>query len=428
MSMMPADVFATGEFSDLKKNEKGQLFHPLLAVRSIPDSNRREIKTFNFNQAGWDRVNELKIPIMNLRVSEMYVEFNLTAETSQSDAVWEPTSTWLTLLGASLLYKNTAIINVSEPEATLMTYLEDRENVFDSKNRVLGIGRTTGSAAVPQKLYLSLNHLVRQSLSQLGPISAYDTGDFTIRVALRPQLEVLSGDTTITAPNSTMVSMKLVCIGSRVPAGEVAMIRHKLREEGLTWNFLRSHRFRDILPATNTASTATVSRVYSSITGNISQFKMLKRDRAAYNAVGTTAKNNVLFRAEDFYGPNTTLAIGKTSSPFDVYGRPFYPPLIDALSAVSKSSRRFIGLGTAAGLDTPSAVDTGIIECTFCQSSGDMSHGTSSGSYPVKADFRTEYVLAPNRATTAEMILDTVVWTHARGVITGEVVAINTSA
>jgi hypothetical protein len=82
MSMMPADVFATGEFSDLKKNEKGQLFHPLLAVRSIPDSNRREIKTFNFNQAGWDRVNELKIPIMNLRVSEMYVEFNLTAETS----------------------------------------------------------------------------------------------------------------------------------------------------------------------------------------------------------------------------------------------------------------------------------------------------------------------------------------------------------
>lgn len=429
--MSVADVYATEEeLMDLKLNpsKQDQLIHPYNQVRSIPNTNRREVRVFNFANGDFGKRNQLLLPPMDLRITEMYVEFTLAAESSQSNPTWEPTTTWLTLQGQDLLYKNFSVLNVSEPEATMAVILDERENVFDAKQSIYGFNRLTNGAAAASKLYLPLNHMCNQVLSKVGAISAYQAGDWAVSVELRPLLQCISAASEITAPTSGISSMRLICVGAKVPSGEILMQRDALMRNGIVWNFLRSHRFRDTIPITNTGNTSTITRTYTSIVGNISHVRQCHRDIANYNATGTTIKNNIDWDATDFYGTLSSISVGRTSKPYDVFGQPIYPPLINTFFMKQNMGQsRYIGIGSTSTNVAANGVDTSIRDIAFSESVCDMLHGTSTGSYPVKNDFRTSFVVAPEVANTVAEYLDTIVYTHVRGIITSRTLNVNTS-
>lgn len=430
--MSVADVYASAEeLMDLKLNpsKEGQLIHPYNQVRSIPNSNRREIRVLNFATPNFGQRNQLLIPPMDLRITEMYVEFELSAETSQSNPTWEPTTTWLTLQGVDLLYKNFSVLNMSEPECTMATILDERENVFDAKYDIYAFDRRTDNAGTATKLYLPLNHLCNQVLSKIGAISAYQAGDWAVAVDLRPLLQCISAASEITAPTTGISRMRLICMGAKVPVGEILMQKDALYKNGIVWNFLRSHRFRDTINVVNVSNTITITRTYTSVKGNISHVRQCHRDKANYDGAGQADRNNIDWDARDFYGVNSTLSVGKTSRPTEVFGQPIYPPLINTFFMKSNMGQsQYIAIGDASlGATSASAVDTGIRDISFAESVCDILHGTSTGSYPVDSDFRTSLVIAPDLVNTVAQYLDTIIYTHVRGVLTAKTININIS-
>lgn len=416
---------------DLKLNpaKEDQLIHPYNQVRSLPNSNRREIRVFNFATPDFGQRNQIQLQPMDMRITEMYVEFELAAETDASNPKWEPTTTWLTLQGIDLLYKNFSVLNMGEPEATMATILDERENVFDAKQDIYSFSRRTNNADVPTKLYLPLNHLCNQVLSKIGALSAYQAGDWSLAVELRPILECISAASSLAGGTTASITrMRLICIGAKVPVGEVLLQKNALHQNGIVWNFLRSHRFRDTIPVTNIGNTSTITRTFTSIKGNISHVRQCHRDRANYIAVGTTEKNNIDWDQRDFYGVNSRIEVGKISKPTDVFGQAVYPPLINTFFMKSNMGQStYAGLGGPAGRNIVSEQDTGIRDISFAESVCDVLHGTSTGSYPVDSDFRISLTIAPDEVNTVAQLLDTVVYTHVRGVLTAKTININTS-
>jgi hypothetical protein len=433
--MSVADVYATHEeLMDLKlnPNNEDQLIHPYNQVRSIPNSNRREIKIYNFANGNWDKRNQLNIPTMDLRITEMYVEFTLSAEASQSDARWEPTPTWLTLQGVDLQYKNQSVINMSEPEALMATLLDERENIFDSKNRLYAF-QTIDSATVATKLYLPINHICDQVLSKVGSISAYSSGDWSITVDLRPQLACLSAASNITAPTSEMLVMRLICVGNKVPVGEVLMQRKALLENGIVFNYLKSNRFREELGIIASGASASWTRVFNSVVGNLSHVRMVHRDKDQYNSLGTTSKNNVRYQNGEYYGVASALEVGRIARPYDIFGQPVYTPFVSTFFAKQNMGQnRYIGLLSDPTTIADVAIDTGILDISFAESVCDMANGTSTGSYPVKNDFRIKYtvnnIITADETDIEEAYHDIIIYQHVRGILTAKNVNIMGSA
>jgi len=417
--MSIADVYASAEeLMDLKlsPNKQDQLIHPYNQVRSIPNSNRREIRVFNFANGDWNKRNLFVIPSMDLRITELYVEFNLAAETSQSNARWEPTPTWLTLQGADLLYKNKSVINMSEPECLMATVLDNRANVFRQASRLMGFDREVGAANVAVKLYLPLNHLCNQVLSKIGAISAYSSGDWSISVDLRQQLQVLSAASGITAPTSSMTSMRLICVGAKVPPGEIAMQRQALLQNGIVWNFLRSNRFRTTVAVTNIGNTRTTTQTFTSVVGNVSHIRMVSRNKSEWDTTDSSLKNNVDYDANYRYGPNNTISVGRISIPYDVFGDALYTPFLKTFFPKSNLSEPLYL--QIADVPNVGGIDTTMVDISFAESLCDMEYGCSTGSYPVKNDLVISSKLAPDIHNTTAHYLDTIIYTHVRGIVT----------
>lgn len=426
--MSVADVFSTAEeLMDLKLSQKteAQLIYPYSQVRSVPNSNRREIKIFNFPDADFNRLNRISIPSMDLNVTEMYVEIQLSAETNLSgnSALWEPASTWLTLKGVDLLYKNDSVINMSEPECTMAMILDERDNIFIGQQRATSLDLANAESAT--KIYLPLNHICNQVLSKIGSISAYNSGDWTLTVDLRPQLEVESGASQWnTAPTATMTAMRLMCVGHKVPVGEIMIQKQALYSNGITWNFLRSHRFRTTIPETVSSSNP-ITQTFSSVRGNVSHVRMMNRANSGYTTTDPTAKDNIDFDQFDFYATTNTIEIGRTSNPYEVFGQGIYPPFVKTFFPKSN-------LGQSSYLQTDSETgsviqtDSSILDISFAESVCDVLNGCSTGSYPVDSDFRITLKLTDSNNVL--QLLDTIIYTHVRTVITMKQVNINSSA
>lgn len=421
--MSVSDVFITDvEASDLKLMDgmEGMLHHPYQQKRSLPGSNRMDVRIVNFSNPSFGQRNDVQIPAMDLIPHEMYVEFNLGAESTVTGALWQPTPTWLTQQGADLNYKEVSIYNMSESECLMNTILDEKDTNWLKKQDAYGFNQAGDAADTAQKLYLPLNAFCSQVLSKVGPLSAYSSNDWSVSVDLRAENLCMAGSTTVEVPDAALNGMRLIILGSKAPVGEVALAREALSKGGIVWNFLRSNHIRATL-ADNAGSSTEYSQQYSSIVGAVSHARLLIRNKAAYDAATSSSKNNISYQV--YNGVNDLISAGKTSNPFEVWGQNLSQPF--ARNFFSAKSIEGAGryLSTAA---TVAEVDTGIFDIAFAESVADLEYGTSTGSYPVKNDLQINLTMATD--TVQDNYLDTVVYTHVRGLITAGVANVNLSA
>lgn len=421
--MSVSDVFITdAEASDLKPmdNMEGMLHHPYQLKRSLPGSNRMDVRIVSFNNPGFGQRNEVQIPSMDLIAHEMYVEFNLGAETTVTGSLWQPTPTWLTQQGADLNYKEVSIYNMSESECLMSAILDEEDVNWTKKQNSYGFNQAADAAETAQKLYLPLNVLATQVLSRVGPLSAYSSNDWSVSVDLRAENLCMAGSTTAQVPDATLTGMRLIILGSKAPVGEVAISREALMKNGIVWNFLRSNHIRSTL-ADNNDSAINYQNVYSSVVGSVCRSRLLIRNKSKFDAVTSSDKNNIDYQ---FYnGTQDSISVGKTSNPFEVWGQNLSQPF--ARNFFSAKSLPGAGryLSTAS---TVAAVETGIFDIAFAESKGDLEFGLSTGSYPVKNDLQIDLNVTTD--TLQDNYLDSIIYTHVRGVITAGVSNVNVSA
>lgn len=432
--MSVSDVFITDlEASDLKPASlEGMLHHPFQEKRSLAGSNRMEIRYVPFVNPDFGQRNEVQIPAMDLIPHEMFVEFTLSGTLDDSPNTLPtlmPTPTWLTLQGADLNYKEVSVYNMSEPECLVNTILDQRDNVFQARQRLMAMdNREFTSNTLATKLYLPLQPLASQVLSKVGPLSSYASNDWSVSIDLRP-LRNLFRNTEALAnvqPVSYTVSANLVIIGSMAPAGEVAMAREALSRNGIVWNFLRSYHVRNVM-SDNAGSAAIYSQVYSSIVGAVSEARLLIRNKATWDTNNNQLVNTHNYQS--YYGVSDTINVGKTSNPYEVFGQNLSLPIVYSLFSANgtKGSGRYIELAyVSASSLAANGVDTGLIQVEFAESPTDMEFGTSTGSYPVKNDLQIDLNLSTD--TVQDNYVDSIIYVHVRGVITSGTANINLSA
>ena len=426
--MSVSDVFITDlEASDLKPATlEGMLHHPYQEKRSLAGSNRMEIRYVPFVSPDFGQRNEVQIPAMDLIPHEMFVEFNVSAasDVTNPDPIWVPTPCWLTLQGADLNYKEVSVYNMSEPEALMNTILNQRDNVFQSRQRLMAFSQTANNAAVVSKLYLPLDPLCTQVLSKVGALSAYASNDWSVSVDLRPVQSLINNanGSVANVQSATITSANLVIIGSMAPTGEVALARNALAQNGIVWNFLRSYHIRNTM-SDNANSATSYSQVYSSIVGAVSEARLIVRNASLWSSTNNAVLNPVSYQS--YYGVNDTINVGKTSNPYEVFGQNLSLPIVYSLFSANgtKGSGRYLALPQSL---TPAGVDTGIVQVEFAESPTDLEFGTSTGSYPVKNDLQIDLNITTD--TVQDNFIDSIIYVHVRGVITSGTANINLSA
>lgn len=434
--MSVSDVFITDlEASDLKPATlEGMLHHPFQEKRSLAGSNRMEIRYVPFINPDFGQRNEVQIPAMDLIPHEMFVEFRLSLTLDDAPNTLPklmPTPTWLTLQGADLNYKEVSVYNMSEPEALINTILDQRDNVFQSRQRLMAMdNRELTANSSSTNLYLPLDPLCTQVLSKVGPLSSYASNDWSVSIDLRPLRNLIQNTEALAnvqpLGNAYTVSANLVIIGSLAPAGEVAMARDALAQNGIVWNFLRSYHIRNLM-SDNAGSSAIYSQVYSSIVGAVSEARLLIRNKATWDTNNNQLVNTVNYQS--YYGVNDTINVGKTSNPYEVFGQNLSLPIVYSLFSANgtKGSGRYVELAYVSATSiTPNGVDTGLVQVEFAESPTDNEFGTSTGSYPVKNDLQIDLNISTD--TVQDNYIDSIIYVHVRGVITSGTANINLSA
>lgn len=425
-----ADVYkTTDQIMDLKINPKNssQLVYPYQFLRTVPNSSRRSVRVFNFPDGDWNRRNQVILPSTDLHITEMYVEFELSAETNQSGPFWQPTPTWLDpYQGASILYKNREIYNLTESECLMTTILDEKDHQFQSKSRLYAFNREAGEANTAVKIYLPLNQLCDQVLQHVGAISAYESGSWSVQVSLRPQLEVIAAVGQLT-PTSSMTAMRLICVGDRVPIPEIMLQKQSLISEGggIVWHFLKSNHYRTTEPVVNIGNTHTVTQTFSSITGNLAHVRMVSRNTSEYTTTDSSNKNNTDYDASFYYGPNNTITVGYTGNKYFCFGQSVYPQFVSTIFGANLGNKRYMNI---ADVPNVAGQDSTIVDIKFAESNQTMKTGVSSGSLPVDQNLVISKKIAPDTNNTTAHILDTVIYQYATGVINSKTVNINLSS
>jgi len=412
------------EQSDLKLagegGLEGQLVHPYQALRSYPGSNNFDIRTVSFSSPAFAKVNTIQIPAMNFIPHEMYIQMQLGAEGTVTGAAWEPTPTWISGGGVNLLYKDSSVYNMSEAECLLYALEDEDPRNQLKKQDSYGFNQAADAADTAQMLYIPLTPLCEQVLSKVGPLGSYSANEWSISIDLKAENLCMSNSTTAETPDAALNSMKLIMVGSKAPAGEVAMARAALENGGIVWNFLRSNHQRSTL-ADNAATATTYTENYNSLVGAVSQMRLLIRDKAKLDATTVSTKDNIAYQV--YNGVADNISVGKLAQPNEVFGQAINQKFVrNFFSADSlKGSPRF--LSTAA---TIGEVDTGVFNINFCESQSDKEFGTSSGSYPVKNDFQIQLLCTSD--TVQDNYLDSVIYTHVKGLISKGGANINLSS
>lgn len=418
-----SEIFITdSDQSDLKPGEEGSLVHQYQQVRSFPGSNRIDMRLLTFAAPAFGVPNEIQIPSMDLIAHRMYVEFNLGAESTVTGAKWFPTPTWVQDFseGVQLLYNNTAVYSASSAELLIYPQFDLNPKQWLAQQDSMGFNQAADAADTAQKLYLDISPLAINVLSKVGPLAAYASNRWSVRVNLKAENLCMGSSTTSETPNAALTSMKLIILGTLAPPGEIAMAKDALDRGGIIWNFIKTVHSRQTL-LDNTATAITYTANYNEIVGNLSKIRLLIRNKALLDQTTVSTKNNIAYQV--YNGVNDSISVGRSSFPAQVYGQAISQPFVRnfAMLESDKNAGRF--LSTAS---TVAEVDTGVIEIAFGESTSDLEFGTSSGSYPVKNDCQILLNIASD--TVQDNYLDTVFYIHVRGVIGAQSANINLSA
>src|SRR3990172_5697011 len=79
----------------------------------------RFVQIVDFDSPAFNRANRVDIPILDMVVDDLWVEFRCDAVGGPTLPAFSPVQTWIGSNGVQLLYKNQSIYTMSEPEAIL---------------------------------------------------------------------------------------------------------------------------------------------------------------------------------------------------------------------------------------------------------------------------------------------------------------------
>lgn len=303
--------------------DTSMLHHPH-QVSDLASPGDRFVQIVNFDSPAYDNPNRVDIPILDMVVDDLWVEFQVTA-LSGTNASFVPTQSWISSNGVQLLYKNQQVYTMSEAEAivydrmTVSTMPVFQKWLDASGDMPVANRRTTASAAAVY--YMHLGPLVRKILSHAGPLTSYPSKAWSIIVSLLPANRIIQS-TSGTPTGGALSKMRLIASGHRESADNAQRVADALAGEGVRISFNQSNWQQTSYSASAVSHTVNLTSlegeatdvvIMQRVTAGLASTTATTVDRWATETGGGTAAINYKLAGD-------TIEMGTQANPTRVFG------------------------------------------------------------------------------------------------------------
>lgn len=360
----------------------------------------RFIQYVDFDSPAYDRNNRVDIPVMDMVIDDLWVEFQVSSVATTSTPSFSPTATWINSNGVQLLYSNQNIYTMSEAEALIYPKMVPlNQNILSKRlaasNDVPVATRRTNNTAVVVN-YMWLGPLLK-IMAHAGPLSSYASKKWSIIIGLLPFNRIAKGGNATTATGGTINAMRLCCIGHRESGDNVQRAADALAGEGIRISFTQPNHQQSTY-----SSSATSHQVnLTALEGEATDLIISQRVTAGLTATAPNGGERDAF--QNFPLAADTIEIGTQQNPTRVFGL-----------AIPQRTCRLVQQGdTYSGgclyVDpTGAQADEGWMAISLSEGGTlGQKFGAYSGSLRLKNNF--QYILRFSTTTTANTV-DTIVY------------------
>jgi hypothetical protein len=317
----------------------------------------------------------------------VYIEIEAAALATADTPAFMPTSFWVDSQGVQLYAKGQSVYTAGEE------LLRDYNRLNTHSDRVLynrcrltndqsaAERRAVGATAAPY--VLDLQPCADAVLSHAGPIGSYPANFWRVEVPLKAMAKCVDGSGDGTAATGGAISqMRLILVGHRETADNVAAVSQALATEGVKLAFSQPNYKRQTIANGSTSNIMTIPELQ----GQVDNIWILERASAglvgtAPNTVKDTPKLNNL--------SSDTVSIGLTSNPTQLYGRALPQKLVrfGEQGDSYNGSSTYLQPSTAGA--APLMVDSGTMAIAIAEkSSTALQYGQFSGSLRLNNNFQ----------------------------------------
>jgi len=371
----------------------------------------RYSNSVSFNAPTLGQDNRIYLPSISVMPEQLVLEFTMGAAGGTTSPLYMPTYFWVGNAGIRLLYKNTVVYNCSQAELEADFYLNNDYRELHRKQAISNdLATRSGAAGL---YYLDLQPLMKV-FSHIGSLDAYDANAWSIEIDIKSAAKIVSGGND-TAGTGSINALSLLIVGHRASAEFAMAMRNKLNSSGLMIQYLRSHTQRDKYAAGAGAATFSLNQ----LEGNVSGMLLLHRVQAGINGV---VGNAVADTYQTFDEADTTIEVGRSSNPVELYGRAVPEKQV---RLVLNGNRTFAGIPNYLGVDGDD-IGKNIVPISMADKhSEDSKNGQSSGHIYVKNDLQFTYNWGS--ATTTANYLDSITFIHRYAIVRSDGVFTNNS-
>lgn len=381
--------------------ETSQLHHPH-QVATLTSPGDRFIQIVDFDSPGWNRNNRVDIPILDMVVDDLWVEFNFPAITGPTTPSLAQVQTWINDNGVQVLYKNQSIYTMTEAEAIVWPKanpqnLQRLQQQLDAMNDVALATRRTRNAG-GATYYMWLGPLAKKIFMHAGPISAYASKAWSLIVGLLPLNRVVEGASATAGAQAAGFNMRLICCGHRESAANVQRVADALAGEGVRNAFNQANHIRSAYAAGITSHTVQLT----ALEGEATDVVIMQRVTAGLTATAPDAVNH--FNWVNFDNYADTLEMGTQANPTRVFGLALPIRTIKLLEQGESNT------GGPIYVDSEGAArNDSWAWISLCQGSTmGQKFGTYSGALRLKNNF--QYIMRFATGTATANTVDTIVY------------------
>lgn len=360
----------------------------------------RYFQYVDFDSPGYDRNNRVDIPVLDMVLDDLYVEFQVDAVATTSTPSFSPVANWINSNGVQLLFSGQNVATMPEAEAMIYPKLNSlngeimRKRLAATNDVPVATRRTNNTTNVVY--YMWLGPLLK-ILSHAGPISAYASKKWSIIVGLLPFNRIARGGNPTTATGGTINSMRLVCVGHRESGDNIQRAADALAGEGIRLSFTQANHQQSTYSASATSHQVNLT----ALEGEATDLIISQRVTAGLTSTSPDGGERDAYQVFEVAGD--TLEVGTQQNPTKVFGL-----------AAPQRTVRLIEQGdsyTGSPLyvdPTGAQANEGWIPISLSEAGTlGQKFGTFSGALRLKNNF--QYILRFSTTTTANTV-DTLVY------------------
>ena len=258
--------------------------------------------------------------------------------------------------------------------------------------------------------FIPLKPMVDKWLSQIGPLSAYPAGKWSISAPFVTSLASVatSASDSTAATGGAISGLNLLLTGHSENSENAGRFAKALSDDGVEFTFLQPVQFSQ----TTTAGDDTAQILMNSLQGDLDN--MVVMERVTANLISTTPDTNCKTQWALYPLATDTISVGTSSNPTYLYGKPLPQELL-RLGVMGRNGVSFGGSYISRGSpiiddpitengDLPRVVNTSI-KVLNCSENSSMSQevGAYSGSVRVFNDWQMNYAFGSS-GNTADTI------------------------